>query len=187
MGAGFTWANGTPLATAPVPGLETRARYLLQSRLESRGQVWTAEEIHRAAEAIATGTRIYGYPPEFILGIIEVESGFKIDAHARDGSVGLMQVKPSTARAICILNGWVVPPENLFSDPGINITLGTAYLHYLEKAFGSRPAALAAYNMGETAARRKLNQGGPMPREAYREAIKRRGELIAQGASRPRQ
>ncbi len=173
-------ANTVP-ATVPDLSAEARAFALLQARLESRGQSWRNDEMWRAAEAVAASSRLYGYQPEFVLGIIEVESGFRIDAHSHDGSVGLMQVKPSTARAICQLNGWVVPPERLFWDPGINITLGTAYLHYLEKMFGSRQAALAAYNMGETAARKRLNEGGPMPRKVYRDAVHARGELIARG------
>jgi hypothetical protein len=55
-----------------------------------------------------------------------------------------------------------------------------AYLHYLEGVLGSRDMALAGYNMGEFAARKKMDQG-LSPRQVYRDQIDRRSLEIAQG------
>jgi len=131
-------------------------------------------------DAVTSCAKTYGYAPEFILGLIDVESGFRVGVKAKDGSVGLVQIKPSTARAICRVRGWIAPPETSLHDPGINITLGVAYLNYLEGVLGSREMALAGYNMGEVAARRKMNEG-LSPRRSYRDQVNRRSVEIARG------
>lgn len=179
-GAGSVWGGPAPVVKFhPVTPQQNVAR-LLEARLEKRGLHWAPEDFSRAVDAVAACARTYGYAPEFILGLIDVESGFRVGVKAKDGSVGLVQIKPSTARAICRVRGWVPPPENALHDPGINITLGMAYLNYLEGVLGSREMALAGYNMGEVAARRKMNEGGS-PRKIYRDAVNRRSVEIARG------
>lgn len=173
------WGGPAPVTPLSPPSRHaTIARYL-EGRLEQRHVRWTQDHISRAVDAVEACSRIYGYEPEFILGLVEQESGYNPAVLAKDGSVGLVQIKPSTARAICRVNGWVVPPQKALLDPGVNITLGVAYLAYLEKTLGSREMALAGYNMGEIAAQRKFNETGSIPRVAYRNSIARRSQLIA--------
>jgi len=179
-GAGSVWCGPAPvIRLQPVQPQQTVAR-LLEARLEKRGVRWSDEEFSRAVDAVTSCAKTYGYPPEFILGLIDVESGFRVSVKAKDGSVGLVQIKPSTARAICRVRGWVPPPETALHDPGINITLGVAYLNYLEGVLGSREMALAGYNMGEIAARRKMGEG-LSPRQSYRDQVNRRSVEIARG------
>lgn len=179
-GAGSVWGGPAPVVKLQAVSPHQTVARLLEARLEKRGIRWAPEDFSRAVEAVTTCSRTYGYAPEFILGLIDVESGFKVGVKAKDGSVGLVQIKPSTARAICRVRGWVPPPETALHDPGINITLGVAYLHYLEGTLGSRDMALAGYNMGEVAARRKMNEG-LSPRKVYRDAVNRRSLEIARG------
>ncbi len=180
-GVGAAWGEPTPLSRSRGKAtLEQTVSRQLEARLEQRRRVWSREEFSRAVDAIGACCRLYGYRSELILGLIDVESGFKINARSHDGSVGLVQIKPSTARAVCRVRGWTVPPEGSLVDPGINITLGTTYLHYLERTLGSWRMALAGYNMGEVAARRKM-EAGLAPRQCYFDEIHRRGALIAEG------
>lgn len=179
-GAGTAWAGSVPIAEAlAAPTRVQTIEHLIQSRLAERRVRWTPEQVGRAADAVDACSRAYGYEPEFILGLIDVESGFRMGVTARDGSVGLVQIKPATARAICRVQGWVPPPASALHDPGINITLGVAYLAYLERTLGSREMALAGYNMGEIAAKRKRDERGAVPRQSYRSEVQRRSALIA--------
>lgn len=179
-GAGTAWGGTAPIGeTLAAMGRVQTIEHLIQSRLSERRVHWTAEQVGRAADAVDACSRAYGYEPEFILGLIDVESGFRLSVTAGDGSVGLVQIKPSTARAICRVRGWMPPPASALHDPGINITLGVAYLAYLEETLGSREMALAGYNMGEIAAKRKRDERGFVPRQSYRSEIQRRSVLIA--------
>lgn len=179
-GAGAVWAGVAPPVEAPQPmGRVQTIEHLIQARLKERRVRWSPEQLGRAAEAVDACSRAYGYEPEFILGLIDVESGFRPGVTAGDGSVGLVQIKPSTARAICRVLGWMPPPASTLHDPGINITLGIAYLSYLERTLGSRDMALAGYNMGEFAAKRKFAERGTVPRKIYRTEVQRRSALIA--------
>ena len=66
------------------------------------------------------------------------------------GAVGLMQVKPSTAKAVAVQAGIAdeMTPEAL-SDPATNIRVGVRYLAYLVRRYGGDvELALAAYNAG---------------------------------------
>lgn len=178
-GASVAWGSPAPLIQLPTPNRHATIGRYLEGRLEQRRVKWTPEQISRAVDAVEACSRVYGYEPEFILGLVEVESGYNPAVLAKDGSVGLVQIKPSTARAICKVNGWIVPPQEALHDPGVNITLGVAYLAYLEKTLGSREMALAGYNMGEFAVQRKFAETGAVPRVSYRSEIARRSQLIA--------
>lgn len=81
-------------------------------------------------------------PPNLIMAVIAVESGFKPNARSGTSS-GLMQIKPATARSF----GWN-PRLNLF-DPVTNINVASNYLgaaYKLSKGNVCRAASL--YNQG---------------------------------------
>jgi soluble lytic murein transglycosylase-like protein len=90
--------------------------------------------------------------PALIRAMIVVESGFNPRAVSKRGAIGLMQLRPETARRYGVSNIY---------DPGQNIRAGTRYLSDLMTLYGSdTELALAAYNAGEAAVAR---YGGHIP------------------------
>lgn len=79
-------------------------------------------------------------PPELVLAVIDVESGFQRYAISRSGAEGLMQIMPFWLKKIGR------PHANLF-DPQTNLRLGCTILrYYLDKEKGDLRKALARYN-----------------------------------------
>ncbi len=97
-------------------------------------------------------------PTEWIYAIMRRESGFVEQIKSPAGALGLMQLRPGTARAVASRLGiGEVSPRKLLS-PTINIRLGTAYIKQLYRRSDNRLAvSLAGYNAGPTNARRWLN------------------------------
>lgn len=81
-----------------------------------------------------------GLPPELVLAVIEVESGFNHWAISASGAQGLMQVMPFWLKEIGR------PNDNLFR-PETNLRLGCTILkYYLDMEGGKLRPALARYN-----------------------------------------
>jgi soluble lytic murein transglycosylase-like protein len=84
--------------------------------------------------------------PELVRAVIVVESAFNPRAVSKRGALGLMQLKPSTAKRYGVSNAF---------DPEQNITAGAHYLRDLLVRFGNNlELTLAAYNAGEDAVER---------------------------------
>jgi len=82
----------------------------------------------------------YRLDHKLVSAVIQVESQFNPMAVSKSGAKGLMQLMPSTARQL-----GVIDPH----DPSQNIEGGTKYLRYLIERFkGDVTLALAAYNSG---------------------------------------
>jgi len=86
--------------------------------------------------------------PMLVAGLIRQESAFESKAISHAGAIGLMQVEPSTALKLA-RQLKVRYARARLTDPGYNLLLGSRYLANLIQAFGTREAALAAYNAGE--------------------------------------
>ncbi|MFZ5522637.1 MAG: lytic transglycosylase domain-containing protein [Pseudomonadota bacterium] len=81
-----------------------------------------------------------GLDPQLVLGLIEVESGFKKYAVSRAGARGYMQVMPFWVKQIGTAD------HNLF-NPRINLRYGCTILrHYLDIEKGNLYRALGRYN-----------------------------------------
>lgn len=81
--------------------------------------------------------------PFLIISLIRQESAFNEIAKSPAGAIGLMQLRPSTAR-----NFERVSTKQLF-NPQVNIRVGIKYLSQLLKRYnGETELALAAYNAG---------------------------------------
>jgi soluble lytic murein transglycosylase-like protein len=90
--------------------------------------------------------------PALIRAVIVVESRFNPRAVSKRGAIGLMQLRPETARRYGVSNIY---------DPAENIRAGTRYLSDLMTLYDSdTELALAAYNAGEAAVAR---YGGHIP------------------------
>ena len=126
----------------------------------------TPEEETRLAAHVDQSSRSYGFDPLLVLAIIQVESSFGPRAISRKGARGLMQVKPSTARAEVTRLGWEWAGDHNLFEPALNVRVGIEYLSKLVSKFGSVEKALIAYNHGETAVRGWLSGGLSLP-QAY--------------------
>lgn len=90
----------------------------------------------------------YGFDPDRIMQMIYVESRYNPAAQGSAGEIGLMQIKPSTARDMGF------DPQTLW-DPATNIACGMKYLawvrDYLRQHTNREPSwsqILSGYNAG---------------------------------------
>ena len=132
----------------------------------------TPEEETSLAAHVDQCSRSYGFDPLLLLAIIQVESSFGPRAISCKGARGLMQVKPSTARAEVTRLGWEWSGDNNLFEPVLNVRVGIEYLSKLVLKFGSVEKALIAYNHGETAVRGWLSEGLSLP-QAYLRRVQR--------------
>jgi len=143
------------------------------------GQAYTA----RAPEALAAFyPRAYAgavqdeaerheVDPNLVWAIMRRESGFRPDVASAADARGLMQVIPSTGKAIAAaLEEGFAGPDELFS-PERSIRFGAWYLAQLMKRFGHPALAAAAYNAGPSAALRWTRERGALPIDLFVEAI----------------
>ncbi|MDQ6975499.1 MAG: lytic transglycosylase domain-containing protein [Mariprofundaceae bacterium] len=92
----------------------------------------------------------YDLPFELVQAVVHVESSYDPRAESSSGCIGLMQLKPSTARRYGVNNAW--PVED-------NVRAGSHYLRDLIDMFdGDIRLALAGYNAGENAVLRNNRQ-----------------------------
>jgi soluble lytic murein transglycosylase-like protein len=136
-----------------------RAPATMHFRSASDGQRWLAEmerrlekrmpdrqqrlELLRTVQYEATRARL---DPQLVLGVMEVESGFRKYAVSRAGARGYMQVMPFWVKLIG------QPSHNLF-HLRTNVAYGCAILrHYLDIERGDYWRALGRYNgsLGKT-------------------------------------
>lgn len=106
------------------------------------------------AGLILREARAAGVAPGIAFGLIEVESGFDARAVGRHGERGLMQIKPSTARAY----DRGVTAEGL-ARPDVNLRIGLAHLTREVDHFGDWALGLTSYHVGRTRLRRILAAG----------------------------
>lgn len=102
----------------------------------------------RIAKAIEEQSRRHGYDPLFVQAMIEVESTCSPTARSRRGAIGLIQLRPSTARAVAESAGIRYLGPQMLLDPVRNVELGLLYLNQLEEQLGDPHLAVAAYNLG---------------------------------------
>jgi soluble lytic murein transglycosylase-like protein len=126
-----------------------------------------------AATLIVPSAGKHNLRPELIQAVMEVESGYQINARSRTGAIGLMQLMPGTAKHLNV-NA---------HDPEQNVDGGAKLLDMLVKKYEGRrnglALALAAYNAGPGAVDR---YGGIPPyretRDYVRKVIRRFRQLV---------
>ena len=135
----------THFTNVPVDG---RYRLLLSSPPEERAERpegWLAKsaEFDPYIERAARSQSVH---PELVRAVIVVESAFNPHAVSKRGAVGLMQLRPATARRYGVADAF---------DPEQNIAAGVHYLRDLLTRYGNNlELTLAAYNAGEDAVER---------------------------------
>jgi soluble lytic murein transglycosylase-like protein len=91
----------------------------------------------------------YGVPVDLAHAVVEVESNFNPKARGRAGEVGLMQIKPATARMM----GYKGNVKNLYK-PETNIEFGMKYLAAAHELGGGKTCGtILKYNAGHGAKR----------------------------------
>jgi len=84
-----------------------------------------------------------GVDPDLVKAVARVESNYNPRAVSNRGALGVMQLRPETAKRFGVVNVW---------DPRQNIEGGVKFLKFLSGMFPDNlPYVLAAYNAGENA------------------------------------
>lgn len=140
--------------SAQLSGLSPLAR---QDALEATGAVgWTQAIGNQSGppwrSVIQQLSQQYGVDPLLVESLVKQESNFNPTAKSHVGAQGLMQLMPSTAKALGVTNPL---------DPVQNLDGGIRYLkEQLSRYKGNIPLALAAYNAGPGAVDK---YGGQVP------------------------
>jgi soluble lytic murein transglycosylase len=108
------------------------------------------ESVEAMASRIDQVSRKYAISPDMIFAVIQVESAFDPMAVSNKGAMGLMQLLPSTARAVAEELNIQWTGDGMLWDPATNIEMGTYYLRSLISRFNNIEVALTAYNHGPT-------------------------------------
>ncbi len=91
----------------------------------------------------------YGVPVELAHAVVQVESNFRPTVRGSAGEIGLMQIKPATAK----LMGYKGPDYGLY-DPETNIRYGMKYLAGAhDRGDGKTCGTILKYNAGHAAKR----------------------------------
>ncbi len=101
------------------------------------------------SDIIARYAEDFGVPVQLAHAVVSVESNFRPDVRGSAGEVGLMQIKPATARMM----GYSGSVKGLY-DPETNIKYGMKYLAQAHKlGGGSTCGTILKYNAGHGAKR----------------------------------
>ena len=98
--------------------------------------------------------------PALLAAVIYQESRFRSGARSSSGAVGLMQLRPETAKGIALRTGGTAFEISDLTDPRINIRYGSWYLQHLFTKYEDERLVLAAYNAGQGNVDRWLSDGG---------------------------
>jgi len=80
--------------------------------------------------------------PNLLMAIAKVESDFNPNAISSAGAIGLMQVKPETAKRFGI-------DKNSLYDPALNLEASIRYIKFLTRRFHKKSLVIASYYGGE--------------------------------------
>lgn len=109
------------------------------------------------ADAILKNSKKHKFDPIFLMSVIVNESSFRPDIRGGVGEIGLMQIRPKTAKWISKKMGIRYKGKKSLKNPVKNIEIGAAYIAHLRDRFKSHGRLyLAAYNMGATNVNRAL-------------------------------
>lgn len=103
----------------------------------------------KVSRTILAEAKKYKIDPIFLVSIIRTESAFNPLAVGTSGEIGLMQIKPDTAKQIAEKANIAFHGAKTLRDPVQNIKIGAAYFNYLRSKFDKKANRyIAAYNSG---------------------------------------
>jgi len=147
---------------------DSKERFIAQVLAERARHLGASDRDHIAA-VLLRAERASGVDALLLLSVMEEESAYRIRAASRRGAIGLMQVRPATARAVANRHGIKWAGNESLYEPRVNVRIGAAYLAQLRSSMKSWDLALTAYHRGPTAARR-LRRRAPDRRPTSRYA-----------------
>ena len=126
-------------------------RYIAQYLMKNNKKI----EAEKFTKTLMNLSQNHAYDPIFILAVIKTESAFDFNAIGSAGEIGLMQIKPDTAKWICYKKNIKWKGAQALKDPEYNILIGASYFKYLKKTLKSQSMKyINAYNMGLTSMKR---------------------------------
>ncbi len=171
-----------PPRRAPVERVANPIAMLFGALSRCREEL-SERERWRIAGAIHQESQRYGYDPLFILAMVEVESTCSPKARSHDGAVGLIQVKPSIARAVAEEAGLRWRGAHTLTQPTLNLHLGLRYLTQLERRFRDPRIAVAAFNLGPKRVAR-MSRAQARHTHYVRKVLARYEDLLVRHATR---
>ncbi|MGB5324609.1 MAG: transglycosylase SLT domain-containing protein [Pseudomonadales bacterium] len=125
-----------------------------------------------ATDEFAEQALLYNQPPEWFYATARQESALASQARSSAGAIGLMQLLPSTAKAVARSLDMEFNKAQLY-EANYSINLGSRYLDDLYRQFGNRALGSAAYNAGPHRVSAWLkNLQKPIPLDAWIETIR---------------
>lgn len=145
--------------------------------VEAMTTEWLPEKFSKRARSLATAivreSDKQGFDPIFILALIQNESRFNPEMRGSHTEIGLMQIKPTTAKWISKKTGVKYAGEKSLLDPIQNVRIGIAFMSLLRDQFDSHsPLYISAYNMGARRVR-EIVADDRMPKEYVQAVMKR--------------
>lgn len=122
----------------------------IKAKAVSKGAAKTASKATvKYSNIISRYAAAYGVPSSLAHAVIKVESNYRENVVGRAGEIGLMQIKPSTARMM----GYSGSAKGLF-NPETNIKYGMKYLAMAhDLGGGTTCGTILKYNAGHAAKR----------------------------------
>jgi len=162
------FAVAPPLAAAEAPDAapildeapaEPSSLFIAREILAERAPELDELQREGVARAIVKAEREHDLPALLVLALIEQESRFRPKARGPGGSLGLMQLMPTSARDLASRHAIPWQGTRTLHDPVKNVQLGVLYLAEMRERFGNADLAMAAYNIGPTAVQKRLARG----------------------------
>jgi soluble lytic murein transglycosylase-like protein len=170
-------------APVPDPAAEAHADALrnVEETLAIRSPELPEPQRTRLADTLVSEAESAKLDPLFVLAVIEVESGWDVDARSNRGARGLMQLRPSTFRDLAE-QGELASTD--VTDPVANVQAGVRYLGKLHHAFRRSDTALMAYNAGPHRIHGYLHAEGKVPDrfKAYPKRVRREYHRLRRAA-----
>jgi len=133
--------------------------------------IWEATYPQAFSPLIENIAEDEGIPPSFVRAIAREESSFDPDAVSWAKAYGLVQLIMPTAKRFAAEVGVKATPRTL-KKPEVNLKIGTRYMAWLWNRLNENPALVpSAYNAGEGAVRRWLQEDATRPLDVFIEEI----------------
>jgi len=166
--------------TFVITDLETdEPTRFINQKLNEKLKTHPIYEVAQATDIIVNTANEMNVDPIMLLALIENESSYNANAVGGAGEIGLMQVRPRTAKWILEKKGKVFEGREMLFKPSKNIAVGMIYLKYLHRTFKSPQATMAAFNMGPGNVKRLMRKN-IIPRTYFRRVKKRYVNLRAE-------
>jgi soluble lytic murein transglycosylase len=150
--------RGSVVADGQAVGTAETNRFVMDTIRKSLPRVWKPQA-PRIFRVLVEEANRRQFDPIFLMAVIRSESSFNPTAVGPVKELGLMQIRPATAKWIARQYGLEWKGARSLYNPETNIRIGAAYISHLRDEFDSHGRLyLAAYNMGGGNVRKALGK-----------------------------